>query len=154
MRRILPDKFMLRERVLSGRAVVLAGTASYFFVTAAPRAAGGVWMLWQLLGTVMFVSVGGRERAFFTGLYCTLHSAELVVLGGVICTKRMPWPPDWSALPSELAAVGFGAFVMISSVLIPIAFARFVTRLIDFLQRQFSQAMTEFRKATDVTREI
>jgi hypothetical protein len=139
MGRFLPAEFQVRERILSGLAVALAGVALYLVSTAVPRAAPMVWLQWQFLGTVLFVAVSTRDRAFFTGLYCTLLSGALAVWASVVSVVRMPWPPDWASWPSELSALIFGAFVLILSIAIPIAFAWCVSRLIHYLELQFTR---------------
>jgi len=137
MRRFLPTKFQLRERILSGLAVALAGIAFYFVFTAAPRRAPGMWVESLFLGTMLFVAIGGRDRAFFTALYCALLSGALATLASIISVYRMPWRPDFASWPSELAALMFGLFLLLFSVAIPVAFAWSVTRFIQFLERQF-----------------
>jgi len=137
MRRFLPTRFQLRERILTGAALALASFAFYSVATATPRAAPGVWVKWQFLGTVLFVEIAGRDRAFFTGMYCALLSGALAAFSAVISVVRMPWPPDWASLPSELTAVLVGILVLAVSVAIPVAFAWCVSRLIHHLERRF-----------------
>lgn len=128
MRGLLPSKFRVRERILTGIAVALAGVAFYLISTAQPRAAAGVWIQWQFLGAVAFVAIGGRDRAFFTGLYCLLLSGVYFAPIAI----AYAWTFQW-------AAFCFGAFMLAFSVLIPVTFAWYVTLLIRYLERKFSR---------------
>ena len=67
MRRFLPAKFGLREWLLTSLAVLMA-VVSGWLTWAAGMGAGGAWMLFTIVGTVVFVAVAGADRCFFTAL--------------------------------------------------------------------------------------
>ena|SRR5688572_21857587 len=137
MRRFFPAKFELRERILFGLAVVLVGVAFYLISTAKPRAAPGVWIQWQFLGTVLFIAIAGRDRTFFTGLYCALLSGTQAFLLAAVLLVRPTWPSSWGDWSSELAASLLAAFGLALTVAIPTGLAWCVTRLIACLERWF-----------------
>jgi hypothetical protein len=133
MRCLLPARFEIRERILFGLAVALAVVAFYFIYTAPPRAAPGRWIEWQFLGTVLFITVAGRDRAYFTGLYCTLLSGTHAIGFAFFLTFRHEWS-HWATEVAGLFLVAFGLFM---SIAIPVAFAWCVTRLVACLERRF-----------------
>jgi hypothetical protein len=61
MRRFLPAKIGRREWLLSSLAAVLA-MASGWLTWAAGMGGGGAWMLFTIVGTVIFIAVAGCDR--------------------------------------------------------------------------------------------
>jgi hypothetical protein len=130
MRRFLPAKFQLRERILFGLAVVLACVGFYFSSTANPRASTGIWIGFMFVGTILFVAIGGSDRAFFTAVYCVLLSGAqfiLDVLNSVFFGHRPRHLSDW------LVVLCINLFLI--SILVTFAWA--VTCLIHFLEKIF-----------------
>jgi len=132
MRRLLPPKFEIRERILFGVAVALAGVALFFIYTAALRHMTSRWIDWQFLGTVLFVSIAVRDRAYFTGLYCTMLSGTKAIMFAYVLVFRH----HWSGWPNEVMGSLLIGFFLFLSVTIPIAFAWSVTRLVAYLERR------------------
>ena len=132
----LPAEFRVREQILSTLAISMAAISFYWVSNAEPRAAAGIWLDCQFLGTVLFVSVSGRDRTFFTGLYNILLSGALAIFASFISIARILWLPDFAAWPSHLPALLVRLFVLFLSVAIPVAFAWLVTRVVQFLERR------------------
>lgn len=136
----MPARFGRRERLLTALALALAGIAFEYVVSAPRRAELGAWAQSIFLGTLLFLVMGGRDRAFFTGVYCALLSGSLAMLAAftsVKTMKRFPAPADW---PSELPVLGWALLGVGLSVAVPVAFTWGVTRLIRFLEARFGRS--------------
>ncbi len=127
MRRFLPAKFGSREWLLTSLAVLMA-VVSGWLTWAAGMGAGGAWMLFTIVGTVLFVAVAGADRCFFTALFTSLLTGGLVLSMVVHRIFIMHEGLDHEA--GFMFSLVFMAFVGI-----PVAFAWLVTFFAGFTGR-------------------
>lgn len=131
MPRFLPSPFRTVEWVITFAALASA-VAALVLSNSAGLGAGGILFLSVIVGTVLFVAIGGRNRVFFTALFTIALSAGLVGWSTVdsVFIRGESLSRDQVLLPLIL---------LLMYVLIPVAFAWAVTLVIRLLERTFGQ---------------
>jgi membrane protein YdbS with pleckstrin-like domain len=86
------------------------------------------WVLFTIIGTVVFVAVAGSDRCFFTALFTLLLTGGLVV--SVFVVKVFVRHERWRAEDTFTMAMVFGALVVL-----PTVFAWLVTLIVRFGSR-------------------
>ena len=130
MPRFLPSPFRAVEWIITFAALASA-VAALVLSNSAGLGAGGILFLSVIVGTVLFVAIGGRNRVFFTALFTIALSAGLVGWSTVdsVFIRGESLSRDQLLLP----------LILPMYVLIPVAFAWVVTLLIRQLERVLGQ---------------
>jgi hypothetical protein len=95
---------------------------------AAGMSAGGAWMLFTIVGTVVFVAVAGADRCFFTALFTSLLTGGLIL--SMIVHLILIRHESLDREDGFVFSLAFMAFVGI-----PVAFAWLVTFFVGIRRR-------------------
>jgi hypothetical protein len=128
MSMFLPQPFRKREAVLTLIAVVMA-LAAVFICSSVGISAGGAWFFFIIVGTLLFVVLGRRQRVFFTSVFCGVLYLGMAV-GSLFYLIRdrnrsLPWLVSW--FPSGETLLAF-LFMLVLGVIVPAGLAWMVTR--------------------------
>jgi len=129
MPKILPTPFRIREWTLTLVALSVA-VSSLLLSNSAGPGAGGALYLCLIVGTALFVVIGGQDRAFFTGVFASSLSVGLTAWSWTdsVVFRHEPVSGELLWMPVVL---------FLSWVAIPIVFAQLVTIVICRLERSF-----------------
>ena len=123
MRRLFPQKFGLREGLLSTLAVGLAVPSTYW-TSEAGFGAFGAMLIFTIFGTAVFIAISGSDRLFFTALFTFLFTTSFFAV--VLYRHFFPVFGEETDIGDliVLGLVCYGLFVAL-----PVAFVWIATKL-------------------------